>query len=494
MGVKRMKGKFLAVLLLACLLSACASAEDVFYEIFPGSFYDSNGDGIGDIRGVLAKIDYIESLGVKGVWLTPIHPSPTYHKYDVIDYLSVDPSLGTVEDVQALADALHSRNMILLSDLVLNHTSDQNPWFKTAINALAQSDLSNPFIAYYHFENKAVPGWHAVPDAPGWYYEGSFSSRMPDLNLDHEPVREEILRICRYWMSQGVDGFRLDAVLFYYAEHTARNIAFLQWLMENLREIKPDVYVVGEVWKDAGTIGQYYESGISSLFNFPFAGPEGAIVKAIREGKGATLAKRIADWQSTWAGYPNASDAPFLSNHDIARIAGTLMQKPDQLKLAASLYLTMPGTPFLYYGEEIGMTGSGRDENKRLPMLWSDDSTGACEPPEMSDQFSKSLGTVEAQLMDPDSLLNHYRTLIALRKQYPAFQNGILRPLDTGNPALCAYALDYGDETVYVLHNLCKKAAILAWEYEPILSLGVPDVPWVDGMLEIPPMASVIAK
>ena len=487
----------LAALLLLCLLPGLASAEGgALYEIFPSSFYDADGDRRGDLRGVLQKLDYLEDLGVSGLWLTPIHPSPSYHGYDVTDYLAVDPALGTVGDVAALADALHERGMLLVLDLVLNHTSSGHPWFTGAVKALAAGDVQNPHIAYYHFSGKPTPGWHGVPDVPGFWYEGWFSPDMPDLNLDSEAVRAEILDICRFWLGAGVDGFRLDAVLAYYGEDTVKNTAFLSWLMESLRAMKPDIYVVGEAWKDAGTIERYYGSSLPSLFNFPFAGPEGAIVNAIRGGDGAALAQRAADWQAVWAAHPGATDAPFLSNHDIARIAGALMQKPGALKLAASLYLTLPGTPFLYYGEEIGMTGSGRDENKRLPMLWSDgDATGACLPPQGADQTAKAQGSVQGQLADPDSLLNHYRALLRLRNAHLALQTGTLSPLNTGVPSLCAYALESGSETLYVLHNLGKEAVTLPWTHAPIAWLNAGEGAAYDGAaLTLPPMASVVAQ
>ncbi len=488
--------KVLLLLLVLCLLPWNALADGrAFYEIFPASFYDGNGDGKGDLPGIIEKLDYLEDLGVEGVWLTPIHPSPSYHKYDVMDYRAVDASFGTVADVEALAAALHEKGMALLLDLVINHTSNQHPWFVEACAALAAGKES-PFIDYYNFSDQPVPGWRTVPGVPGWCYEGCFSENMPDLNLDSETVRQEILDICRFWMEKGVDGFRLDAVLYYYSEDTARNTAFLAWLMEKLRAINPDVYVVGEVWKDAGTIARHYESGISSLFNFPFSGAEGAIVKAIRDKKGASFAQKAADWQKTWSAFPDASDAMFLSNHDIARIAGTLMRKPDALKLAASMYLLLPGTPFLYYGEEIGMTGSGRDENKRLPMLWSEaDTLGSCLPPANADQQSQPLGSVEAQLGDPGSLLNHYRALLSLRKEYPALRDGVITPLDMGNAAVCAYALSGDGQTVYVLHNLGKNAVSLAWEYAPVAVLNDPvgQMEYADGMLSLPANASVLA-
>lgn len=457
--------KLLAPVLALCLLASPAFAESgVYYEIFPASFYDSDGDGHGDLAGIAAQLPYLETLGVDGLWLMPIHPSPSYHKYDVLDYCAVDPAYGTVQDAQALADALHARGMTLLLDLVINHTSIGHPWFQAAAESLRWG-TPDAYREYYHFSQEAAPGWHAVPGAPGWYYFGHFGADMPDLNLENESLREEILNVCAYWLDLGIDGFRLDAIPHYFEENIEDNNAFVCWLMESLREMHPDVYVVGEVWKDAGSIERYYTGGISSLFNFPFSGPEGAIVSAIRGRKGAAFAKQAAAWQAVWSAFPEAADAPFLSNHDNARIAGTLMQKPESLKLAASMLLTLPGTPFLYYGEEIGMTGSGRDENKRLPMLWDAEETpGYCLPPASADQLGKYQGSVKSQLEDEDSLLNHYRLLLALRSEHSALREGTLTPIDTGIDAVCGYTLAGAGETLLVLHNLGTEPVTVHWD------------------------------
>lgn len=474
MAMQKQIRKCLAILVLCCLLAPSALADNrTYYEVFVASFYDSNGDGTGDLPGVQAQLDYLDALGVQGLWLMPIHPSPSYHKYNVNDYVAVDPAYGTVEDVAALADAMHERDMTLLLDLVINHSSSEHPWFLSAIKSLpvepcgeavcTQNPLCrahNPYVDYYHFSDTSISGWRTVPGASGWWYEAWFDYTMPDLNLDNEALRADILDICRFWFDQGVDGFRLDAILHYYGEDVGRNNAFLAWFMESLRAMKPDVYVVGEAWKDAGTIAQYYDSGISALFNFPFSGAEGEIVAAIRNKKGASFAKKAEAWQAMWSVHPGASDAPFLSNHDNARIAGTLMRKTENLKMAASMYLTLPGTPFLYYGEEIGMTGSGRDENKRLPMLWDTaESPGYCLPPRGADQEATFQGSVAEQLADPDSLLSHYQSLLALRKAHSALRNGVIAVIDTGNPAVCAYTLTDDTEVVYVLHNLGKADA-----------------------------------
>jgi len=484
----------LALCLALLMLPASTLAENrVFYEIFPASFRDSDGDGCGDLNGITEMLDYIADLGAEGIWLMPICPSPTYHKYDVTDYKAIAPEYGTMEDFDRLAAETDARGIRLLVDLVLNHSSSLHPWFLEASRCLANGEES-PYTDYYHFSQEAIPGWHTVPGAPGWYYEGGFTYEMPDLNLDNESLRQEILSICKFWIDHGVDGFRLDAVLHYYGEDIAQNVAFLTWLMEHLREMKPDIYVVGEAWKDAGTIAQYYPSGISSLFNFPFSGAEGEIVNAIRSKKGASFAKKAEKWYATVSANGGV-DAPFLSNHDNARVAGTLMQKTANLKLAASMMRTLPGNPFIYYGEEIGMTGSGRDENKRLPMIWGENES-ICLPPANADQTASCQGSVREQLHDPASLLNHYKTLTALRKQYPAIANGTLTALETENNSVCAYRLEYSGETIFVMHNLGRKEATVAFSGSLVAALPCAEgeILLNDGMLTLPAQSTAILK
>ena len=445
-----------AALLSVCLLCTpiCASASGVIYEIFPGSFADANGDGHGDLAGVTAKADYIASLGVSAVWLTPIYPSPSYHGYDVVDYCAIHPKMGTMEDFDAMLGALHQRSLSVYLDLVLNHTSSDHPWFTQACAALTEGRESG-FIDYYNFSKEPGANMHAVPGAQGWYYLGEFGSHMPDLNLDSSTVREEIRSIAAFWLERGVDGFRLDATTHYYGGDTEKNTAFLTWLMETLRAIKPDIYVVGEAWTDDATISRMYDSGISSLFHFSLADSTGAIATAVREQNGAKLARTIAAYNVSGA------DAPFLTNHDMGRSAGVLMNDAGKMRAAAAAYLLAPGRPTVYYGEEIGMNGSGRDENKRLPMLWGEDDF-TCNPPEKADQKQRLKVGVLAQEADESSLLNTYRKLIALRNSTPEVDSEAPQALDLGVKTV--YAIRYGDVAVVI--NMGKKEASCPFEQE----------------------------
>ncbi len=445
-------------LLLLC--SPCAVAEDsapasgVTYEIFVASFSDHNGDGSGDLLGIIDRLDYLTSLGVDALWLMPVHSSPSYHKYDVTDYESIDPAYGTVEDFESLVSACAEQGIRVMLDLVVNHTSSLHPWFQAACKALAAGEDS-PYTDWYHFTQTAGDGYHAAPGAEGWYYEGRFGDHMPDLNLDNAEVRAEIARIMALWQSRGVKGFRLDAVTSYYTGANDSNREFLRFLTETAKVHDPECYLVGEAWADEATILSLYPSGIDSLFNFPAADSTGTLLKAALKGNGATAAVRLAEWQEkVHAANPAAQDAPFLTNHDMGRAAGPLRLGLAQEKAAAMLYLLLPGRPTVYYGEELGMTGSGRDENKRLPMLWSaEDTTQLCNAPADADQNQRLKAGVDVQDADADSLLNCYRAVIRLRAQAPELAHGTMRVLDAENPSVAFYQVTEGDSAVLVAVN-----------------------------------------
>ena len=472
-----------ATLLSLCLLCspALASSCGVIYEIFPGSFADANGDGHGDLAGVTAKADYIASLGVSAVWLTPIYPSPSYHGYDVTNYCAIHPRMGTMEDFDAMLDTLHQRGLSVYLDLVLNHTSSEHPWFTEACAALANGTESR-YIEYYNFSKEPGANIYAVPGTDGHFYLGEFTSHMPDLNLDSEAVREEIRQIAEFWLARGVDGFRLDATTHYYGGDTEQNTAFLTWLMETLRTIKPDIYVVGEAWTDDATIARMYDSGISSLFHFSLADSTGAIATAVREQNGAKLARTIAAYST------KGIDAPFLTNHDMGRSAGVLMNDAGKMRAAAAAYLLAPGRPTVYYGEEIGMNGSGRDENKRLPMLWGEEAF-ACNPPEMADQKQRLKTGVLAQEADESSLLNTYRAVIALRNRTPEIGAHAPQAIDLGIKAL--YAIAYGDVTVVI--NMSKKEASCAFEQEASVE-AIGSVTLEGGQLTMEPWSAAVLR
>lgn len=455
--MRRIIGLLLALMM--ALLSGCSMAEaveqprsGVTYEIFVASFADSDGDGCGDLQGIISRLDYIEQLGVSRVWLMPVSPSPSYHKYDVVDYYAIDPAYGTMADFDALTAACHARGIDVIIDLVVNHTSSEHPWFKEACAALAQG-IDNPFINWYNFTQGT--GQHPVPGADGWFYEGQFVYSMPDLNLDNPDVRTEIAGIIAFWQAHGVDGFRLDACTSYYTGSMQRSAEFVRFVCDTARAGDPDCYIVGEVWDVQSTILTMYGSGIDSLFNFPAADQDGRFLKSAMNGTGAACAAFMADWNDTLhAVNPAALDAPFLTNHDLSRVRGMLRSDVTKMKTAAMLYLLMPGAPFVYYGEELGMGGSGKDENKRQAMLWSaSDKSRNCASPEGCDQAQKLKAGVDEQDEDETSLLNTYRAVIALRAQAPELLHGQMTALEAGNDAVCFFRVDEGSHAVAVLVN-----------------------------------------
>jgi alpha-amylase len=454
---------FLTVLfLLSSLFYGCDRQdypEDqyrVYYEIFVRSFYDSDGDGIGDLNGVTEKLDYLEDLGIDGIWFMPIMPSPTYHKYDVKDYYDIDPQYGTLEDFDELIKAADKKGIKIIIDLVVNHSSNRHPWFESAVDALWKGE-DNKYIEYYNFtEENPGDGYNKITDKH--YYECRFVSEMPDLNLDNPDVRDEILNIASFWLEKGVGGFRLDAVTYFYTGEKEKNIDFLAWFTEEVKKSYPDAYVISEAWSDGMTIADYYRSNVDSFFNFPYSQATGQLVQNLNNKTANGFMKSIASWNETISSKnPNAIDALFLSNHDQARSAGFLMRDPVRQKMAALLYILAPGNPFIYYGEEIGMTGSGIDENKRLPMLWSVESAeGIPFPPPNANQSVSGIEGVKEQLTSSDSLLMFYKNLLSIRRNHPEIARGKMIWIDSGIKEIGIASFTWQENTKYIIHNLSE--------------------------------------
>lgn len=391
-------------------------SRNAYYEIFVASFCDSDGDGIGDLNGVTERLDYLKELGVGGIWLMPIMPSETYHKYDVDDYYSIDQSYGTMEDFEHLIAEAGKREIDIIIDLPINHTSDTHPWFVEAKKYFMEGycGLGDSKCAYYNFDFESKSGYAKIDDEH--YYEAVFWEEMPDLNLDNPHLREEIKKIAYFWLDKGVKGFRLDAVLHFYASNTKKNNEFVQWFTETVREKRADAFVVGEVWADDNTILEHYQSGIESMFDFGLSGAEGGIVKAVKSEKGEELATKMLEFRAKIKETnKGAFSSIFISNHDQARSAGYVGSLEEQ-KLMASLYLVSPAVPFIYYGEEIGLRGSGKDENKRLAMLWGEGKD--CKNPTDADYTSQIETSVKEQKKDENSLYSHYKNVLYLRNKY----------------------------------------------------------------------------
>ena len=437
-----------------------------FYQIFVGSFSDSNNDGIGDLRGIINRMDYLndgdihsgKSLGVQGIWLSPIFTSPSYHKYDAKDYYEIDWRFGTEADLKELIDLCHQRNVKIILDLAINHTSTSHPWFEKFKDARVRGDVSDPYYDYYSCvtTDGKVGGiqYQKIAGVDCWY-ECNFSGHMPELNFDNPQVREATLDIAKYYLDLGVDGFRFDAIKYIYYGDTARSADFWEWYMDELRAIKPDIYCVGECWSGESEILDYY--GSMNCFNFAMAQAEGVVVSAARGGTLSKYTNYIESYQKRiLAKNPDGMVMPFLSNHDMDRIAGAFILESN-MRMAANLYLLCPGSPVIYYGEEIGMRGSrgseSTDANRRLAMLWGDgdlirDPVGSTYP------ASKQIQTTVAdQMADEASLYNYYCNLIAIRHKYPAIARGAYEAISGGHKNLGGFEIEYEGETLYLFHN-----------------------------------------
>ncbi len=451
-----------------------------YYEVFVYSFCDSDGDGIGDLQGLISKLDYINDgddttdtdLGCNGIWLMPIGPSPTYHKYDVMDYYDIDSDYGTMEDFKELLAECDKRGIKVIMDLVLNHSSSQNPWFTEACAYLKELGDGEPDTAvcpsfdYYHFSREQGAGCYAV-EGTDWYYEAQFWSEMPDLNLDSEALRAQIEEITGFWLDMGIGGFRLDAVKEFYTGNPQANIAFLDWFTTMVKEQKEDAYLVGEAWLDINDYAQYYGSGIDSLFNFAFADKDGIISKVVNGSPASRYGTVSASLQETFGQYnENYIDAPFYTNHDMGRSAGYYAgeNSEKQTKLAGAMNLFMSGSAFLYYGEELGMKGAGKDENKRAPMYWSTDAekAGMCDGPADMDDFQMKFGSLEEQEQSPDSIYQYYKKVIKIRNQNPEIARGEVEYLESvSGDSFCVLKKTWeGSEVLLVFHTGAETAEL----------------------------------
>ncbi|MCC8167788.1 MAG: alpha amylase [Clostridiales bacterium] len=444
-----------------------------YYEIFVYSFYDSDGDGIGDLNGVTEKLDYIEEMGFNGIWLMPIMPSSSYHKYDVDDYYAIDEAYGTMEDFENLVEECHERGIRIIIDFVINHTSSSHEWFVTACEYLAtleegeEPDLEEcPYVDYYHFsQTQESSTYYLVDDTTSWYYEGAFWSEMPDLNVSNEALMQELKDISAFWIEKGVDGFRMDAALHFDETDYTVNTSTLNEIYTYCLSLNPDFYMVSEVWDSEATIAKYYESETPSMFNFTASSAEGILVKAASgTSSAALLVDKMLDFQETFSAvYADYIDAPFLTNHDQSRVANNLQSNEDNIKMAAGLLMMMSGSPCVYYGEEIVMKSTGTsDENKRVAMQWSsdEDAEGMTDGPADADDFDQTFASVEEQLTDENSIINYYKRALRLRNENPEIARGtiaIVESLTEGTTA--AITKTYEDSTIAIVYNTSEEAA-----------------------------------
>jgi alpha-glucosidase len=481
--------------------------DGIIYQIYPRSFADSNGDGLGDLPGITGKLDYLADLGVDAIWLSPIYPSPDKDfSYDVSDYVDIDPRFGSLTDFDLLLSEAHKRGIRIVLDLVLNHTSDQHAWFLES-----RSSRDNPKADWYLWQDDIPNDWQSVFGGPAWeyvperdqYYYHMFVPEQPDLNWRNPEVRAAMLDVVRFWLDRGVDGFRLDVFNMYFKDDQLRDNprqfglrAFdrqqhiydcdqpeMLPLLKELRSLLdsyPERYAIGEpldqsFLPDKERVIQYAGTDkLHAVFNFEFARSQ---------FDPAQYTQLILDWEMAYAErgiWPNY----VLGNHDIKRIATrhANSEEDDRLKVLMALLLTLRGTPYLYYGEEIGMRDiplkrgeildppgkrywpfyKGRD-GCRSPMQWDDSVNAGCSPVQtwLPAHPNHQVRNVEAQQADPNSMLNFTREIINLRREKPALHRGDFALLTTQPKDILAYLRKTEEQTILVALNFKNRAAIL---------------------------------
>jgi alpha-glucosidase len=525
--------------------------DGIIYQIYPRSFADSNGDGVGDLAGIASRIDYLARLGVDAIWLSPVYLSPDVDfGYDVSDYLDIDPRYGTLADFDNLVQAAHARGIHIILDLVLNHTSDQHPWFVEA-----RKSRQNPCRDYYLWRDPKPGGtppnnWLSAFGGPGWELDSAsgqmyfhmFDCRQPDVNWRSPQVRQAMLDVFRFWAERGVDGFRLDVFNAYFKHpQLADNpvgrpgLRPFDWmehindidqpdLVPFLRELRsvldqyPERYAVGETFLDTpGKAARYTRPDLlHAAFDFRLAKSR---------WRASSFIRAIQDWQhdlgsETWPTW-------VLNNHDTPRSASRYSFSEDdrKQKVAAAMLLTLRGTPFLYYGEEIGMRDislarsqildpvgkrywpfyKGRD-GCRAPMQWSSAPNAGFSPAQarpwlpLHPDFRQR--NVEAMEANPNSLFHFYRRLIALRKSSPALQRGMFTLLTFGTRFLLAYLRQTAEETVLVGLNFTgrRQRLVLGGElartdWELLLSSHGQALPAIqNGLLPLGPFEALVMR
>ncbi len=472
----------------------------VAYQIFTRSFADGNGDGKGDLIGIRKKLPYLKELGIGALWLTPIFKSPSYHKYDVTDYYAIDPEYGNMADLKALVNEAHASNIKIILDFVANHTSVKHPWFQEAAKF-----NNNPYQDFYIW-SRDKEEWARDPEH--WYYPDPknpgdekyyafFSPGMPDLNYDNDTVRSRMIHAAEYWIQQtGIDGYRLDAAshVYPYAERT-KNYAWWTRFSTAMRAVKPDFYIVGEMWGGDTLIAPYLKAGMNAGFNF---GLWFDIRKSLEEGNDHMVNNLFSCYDHYQENNSTFTDAIFISNHDNPRIMDEVGGNMDKAKLAAHILFTLPYTPYVYYGDELGMFGPKPDEHIREPFLWGLKNPFNCKwEPNFHNARTKSL---LQQQGDPNSLYSTYKKLIALRNKSEALSEGRMKRSPVNQPGLLSWMRSTGESNLIVIHNLQPVASRInlaslpgagQWtiEYKSSSAISLHDQ-----ILEIPAYGTVLVK
>ncbi len=452
-----------------------APYEGVGYEIFTGSFSDGNGDGQGDLIGITQKVPYLELLGIRRIWLTPFYPSNSYHGYDVNDYYGVRAEYGTLQDFDVLVETCHEAGIEVIIDLVLNHSSNANPWFLQSAEDHRNGDTSEDSKAdWYVWSENGGAGYTYSPVADA-YYESNFSPSMPEFNCDNQDVREQFSDIVRFWLEDHkVDGFRFDAAIYFYYLNEQRNVEFLNWLKGVCRSIDPDCYLVAEAWLNSASALRPYEESGMTFFNFPMSELNGS-----GPGAGLSVASKLGYFPSSLCSTiegikeadPDGNLAMFVGNHDTDRLSGYFAnsgeEQENKKKMLASMYILTPGTPWMYYGEEIDMWGvkggANSDSPRRTAMVWGKGYPRARNPEGFDDSPYQTEKGAYDLLGEPYSLLNHYRKVIDLRNSFPSVftMNAIWENLGNAR-AYPGFKITAQDGVYYLVHNTVSGEAEVA--------------------------------
>jgi maltose alpha-D-glucosyltransferase / alpha-amylase len=484
----------------------------VFYEIYVRGFHDGNADGSGDFLGLAEKLDYLQWLGIDCIWLLPMYSSPLRDGgYDIADFLTIHPDYGTVEDFTRFVEAAHERGMRVIADLVMNHTSSDHPWFQEARSSpdspkrdwyvWADTDEGYP-DARIIFVDTEPSNWTWDPIA-GQYYWHRFFSHQPDLNYDNDEVQEAMVDVLRFWLDLGLDGFRLDAVPYLFeregtnCENLPETHAYLKRVRAEVDASHPDRVLLAEANQWPADVVEYFGDGdeCHMAFQFPVM-PR--MFMSLRREEAAPILEIL---RQTPAIPENAQWGLFLRNHDELtlemvtdeerdymyaeyakdprmklnlgirrRLAPLLDNGRDEIELMTAILFSLPGTPVLYYGDEIGMGDNvylGDRDGVRTPMHWTGDRNGGFSradfaqlylPPLMDPVYGYQAVNIEAQLRTPTSLLRWLHRFIALRKAHPVFGLGTYEPLATSNPKVFAHVRRYEEDVVLCVHNLARSA------------------------------------
>jgi len=485
--------------------------DTIFYEVYVRAYKDSNGDGHGDLPGLIEKLDYLRDLGVSCLWLLPVYPSPLKDDgYDISNYYDIHPSYGSLDDFKTLVEETHKRGLRIIMDLVLNHTSDQNPWFQAA-----RSDRNSPYRDYYVwsdtdqkykdariiFVDSQRSNW-TWDEKAGQYFWHRFYPTQPDLNFESPKVQEEMLNIARFWLELGIDGFRADAVPYLFeregtnCENLPETHDYLKKLRAFMDEFFPGRILLCEANQWPEDVRPYFGDGdeFHMGFHFPIM-PR--LYMAIKKGIGVEMREILlrtpaipdtCQWctflrnhdeltlemvtpeERQWMWEQYAPDSRMRLNLGIRRrLAPLLDNDRRKMELASSLLFTLPGSPVIYYGDEIGMGDNILlpDRNGvRTPMQWTDAlNAGFSQAPAQllyapvieDEHFKPARVNVAAQQNDPASFLNTIRHMIAIRKEHKVFGWGDFNWLDLGNQAVIAYTRAFAEERLLILHNLSSE-------------------------------------